>query len=64
MSETVLSKAQKVRKRELRRACDLLHSRIDELAGTDKSSYIYGLRDSIRLISEMRKAINSERLAR
>lgn len=59
MVECDLSKMQKIRKRELRRAMTAIRDRIKFL-GERPGINVYGLREAIRLISEMRKAINLE----
>ena len=56
-----LSKMQRVRKRELRRASDMLHERL-KAAKTSFANQdcVYGLRVAITLIGEMRKNIDLE----
>jgi hypothetical protein len=58
--ELKLSKMQRIRKRELRRAMDLLHEEITFARDTQRSTNICGLRVAITILGEMRKRINSE----
>lgn len=55
-----LSKMQKVRKRELRRAIQRLHERIKLVTGSSQGWDVYGLRVAIGVLGEMRKEINAE----
>jgi len=56
-----LSKAQKIRKRELRKASNALHEEVKRLREENSLHVrIPGLRDAIRIISEMRKRIDEE----
>jgi hypothetical protein len=59
-SEIQLSKMQRIRKRELRRAITKLHENIKEANQTSDYGQIYGLRVAISIIGKMRKEIDSE----
>lgn len=58
---TELSKMQKVRKRELRRAIKKLHERLKECQNQDSDYRVYGLRVAITILGDMRREIDSER---
>lgn len=58
--ERQLSKMQRVRKRELRRAMGLLHDKLKTSIGTENGTIVYGLRAAISVLGDMRKAINEE----
>lgn len=56
-----LSKMQTIRKRELRRAMNLLHEEIKMVVLTENGPNVYGLRVAISILGKMRKDINNER---
>lgn len=60
MTQPELSKMQKVRKRELRRAMGLLHDKLQDSIGGEHGMNVYGLRVAISILGDMRKAINEE----
>jgi len=55
-----LSKMQTVRKRELKRAMNLLHDEMKLTGGTGRGIDVYGLRLAISILGEMRNKINHE----
>jgi hypothetical protein len=60
-SEIQLSKMQRVRKRELRRAIQRLHQEIKESAEAGDHGQVYGLRVAISVIGKMRRDVDQER---
>jgi hypothetical protein len=62
MAEQVkLSKMQRVRKRELRRASDALHEQLKTAkAAFGNRHSVFGLRVAIMIIGELRKTIDTE----
>jgi len=60
--EAKLSKMQRIRKRELRKAMGAIHDQIKASIGDRlKGSNVYGLRVAISILGDMRKEIDHER---
>lgn len=59
--QTRLSKMQKIRKRELRRAITRLHECLQAAKESGNGWNTYGLRVAIGILGDMRKEINAER---